>query len=90
MNNVFNPPTPEESAIKGAKKIYNNLKDKNFEFKSQCLGFANGYLIDIVNSPRDDEDDLPENKCEDYLAKRSKNLIELDRDGNLVRIFSKK
>lgn len=45
-----------------------------------------GWVVDIVHSPREPADDLPENQCQAYLEGRSTHFVELDTNGNLVRI----
>ena len=57
-------------------------------FSSQCLGVVGGYAVDIVHVPRTEEDNLPENQCEDYREGRVSKFIELDKDGNVIRIFN--
>ena len=39
-----------------------------------------------VHYPRTSEDDLPENQCSDVINKKTSRFIELDQNGNLVRI----
>lgn len=59
-------------------------------FNSQCLGTINvnnlDYVVDIVHVPRTQEDNLPENQCEDYRTGKVQHFIELDKDGNVVRV----
>ena len=53
---------------------------------SQCLGNCEDYAVDIVHVPRNPEDNLPENQCEDFRAGRVSHFIEMDKLGNIVRI----
>ncbi|MGV8152330.1 MAG: hypothetical protein ACP5OG_04560 [Candidatus Nanoarchaeia archaeon] len=75
-----------------AKKLYDQKKSEGIDFKSQCLGAIEAnftmYVVDIVNVPRDYEDNRIENQCFDYRSGRIKNFIELDRQGNLVKIYN--
>jgi hypothetical protein len=53
---------------------------------SQCLGICGNYAVDIVHVPRIPEDDLTENKCSDYGNGFVNHFIELDKNGDIVRI----
>ena len=83
-----NKPTSEEKQkiIEQAKQLYEQKKAEGMQFSSQCLGNVGGYAVDIVHVPRTAEDNLPENQCEDYRTGKVKHFIELDKDGNVVRI----
>lgn len=74
-----------------ALKLYNQKKEEGMEFSSQCLGTINAegveYAVDIVHVPRAPEDDLPQNQCDDFRSGRVKHFIELDKEGNVVRIM---
>jgi hypothetical protein len=48
--------------------------------------FGEGYAVDIVNVPRTSEDDLSENQCSAYASGTVKNFIELNKNGQIVRI----
>lgn len=73
-----------------ALKLYNQKKADGMEFNSQCLGTievgGEKYAVDIVHVPRTEEDNLPENQCEDYRTGKVKHFIELDKDGNVLKI----
>jgi hypothetical protein len=56
------------------------------EINSQCLGICGDYAVDIVHVPRSSEDNLAENQCEAYRNGEVTHFIELDKDGNIVRI----
>lgn len=45
-----------------------------------------GWVVDIVHVPREEIDNLPGNQCQAYLEGRARNFIELDTNGNLVRV----
>lgn len=45
-----------------------------------------GWVVDIVHNPRELMDDLPQNQCQAYLEGRAKHFVELDMEGNLIRI----
>ncbi len=86
-----NPPTipPEvtrqQEAIKLALELYQKEKAQRV-LASQCLGKANNYAVDLVHNPRSQEDNLQENQCPDYLQGKVSKFIEIDAEGNIVRI----
>ena len=76
----------QQNAIECANNLYNGEMDKGSEFDSQCLGSCYDFAVDIVHVPRSDEDNLVENQCEAYRSGQVNHFIELDKEGNIVRI----
>ena len=76
----------QQQAIEEAVDLYNETKSEGTIFLSQCLGSTGDYAVDIVHVPRSDEDNKPENQCQDFINKKVSHFIELDKDGNIVRI----
>jgi hypothetical protein len=73
----------QEAAISCASdKFANFTGEKN----SQCLGTCGDYAVDIVHVPRSSEDNLAENQCSDYGKGIVQHFIELDKNGEIVRI----
>lgn len=54
---------------------------------SQCLGNCGDYAVDLVNVPRQKEDDVINNQCSAFLNGEVSHFIELDKEGNIVRII---
>jgi len=73
----------QQEAINCALEKFNNFSE---EKNSQCLEDCGDYAVDIVNVPRTSEDNLTENQCEDYVNGDIGHFIELDKEGNIVRI----
>jgi len=73
----------QQQHISCAQAKFSEFKE---EFNSQCLGSCGNYSVDIVNVPRITADDLTENQCPEYLNKETNSFIELDKNGNIVRI----
>ncbi|MBR9704014.1 hypothetical protein GOV12_01275 [Candidatus Pacearchaeota archaeon] len=69
--------------------LYNKFKDNVVLIDSQCLGVCNDYSVDIVNVPRNFDDSKVENQCPEYREGITTNFIELDKDGEIVRIVEK-
>lgn len=76
----------QQAIINCANDLYNQNKNNNTEFYSQCLGRCQGYSVDIVHVPRNSEDDLEENQCSDFREGLTKHFIELDLNGEIARI----
>jgi hypothetical protein len=76
------------TAINQAGYFYNQQKQRGESFSSgPCLSDAlmEDWVADLVHSPRELSDDLPQNQCSSYLEGRAKHIVELDLDGNFVR-----
>ena len=76
----------QQNLILQASNLYNQKKAEEMQFNSQCLGLIGDYAVDIVHVPRTTEDNLAENQCSDYREGKVSHFIELDKDGNIVRI----
>ena len=77
--------THEEHVV-CASGLYAGLIRAGVALDSQCLGVCGNYSVDIVHVPRISRDDLPENQCREYRENITRGFIELDQDGNVVRI----
>ena len=76
----------QQQAIECARGLYAQAKNSGMQFSSQCLGTCKNYAVDIVHAPRTAEDNLIENQCEDYREGKVVHFIELDKDGEVVKI----
>jgi hypothetical protein len=76
----------QQDAINCANNFYNSAKQSGLSFSSQCLGSCGNYSVDIVHVPRNEVDNLPENQCEDFRNGLTKYFIEIDKNGEIVRI----
>jgi hypothetical protein len=77
----------QQQIIEQALALYEQKKAEGMEFSSQCLGVVIDYAVDIVSVPRSVEDNMVENQCESYRSGEVTHFIELDEDGNIVRII---
>lgn len=73
----------QQEAINCSLNKFNNFTE---EKNSQCLGTCDDYAVDIVHVPRTKEDDLAENRCDEYKNGNVSQFIELNSDGEIVRI----
>lgn len=76
----------QQQIIDCALQLYQDEKDKGIDFSSQCLGTCGDYAVDIVHIPRDETDNLPANQCEAYRKGEVSHFVELDKEGNIVRL----
>lgn len=77
-----------ERAIALAQELYAVKKEQGVDFsKGPCLSenLMDGWVADIVHSPRLAVDDLPENQCQNYRSGKAFRLVELDPEGNVIR-----
>ena len=74
----------QQQIISCALNLYDN--ETKMSLSSQCLGTCGDYAIDVVHVPRTQEDNLTENQCGAYKNREVNHFVELDKDGNVVRI----
>lgn len=79
-----------DKAIATAKSVFKQQIATGVDMSSgPCLSndLMKDWVADVVHSPREPVDDLPENQCQAYLERRASHFVELDTSGNLVRVF---
>jgi len=76
----------QKEIIACANNLYAQAKEK-MNLSSQCLGKCGDYSIDIIHNPRTEEDNLMENKCQDYINKITNHFLELDKNGKIIKII---
>jgi len=76
----------QQTALNCAYMLYESEKQSGKQLSSQCVGTCGDYAVDIVHDPRTEEDNLAENQCQEYRAGEVKHFIEMDKDGNIVRM----
>jgi hypothetical protein len=78
-----------DKAASQARKAYEDKKKARVDFSDgPCLtnDLITNWALDLVHNPREKIDDLKENQCQSYLEGRTKHFIEMDQNGNIVRI----
>lgn len=81
--------TEDDLAVQEAKQVYAREKQMGTDFSNgPCLtnDLMQDWVADTVHSPRIEVDDQPQNQCRAYLEGRAHHFVELDIDGNLVRV----
>lgn len=80
---------PKEAPISKAQTLFQQRLREGMDMgRGPCLSndLNPGWVVDVVHNPREAVDDLPENQCAAYLEGRASHFIELDLEGNVVRI----
>lgn len=90
-NTTYKPGISKEvdSAVNQARHFYKVNKDGGVDLShGPCLSddLTSGWVADIVHNPRQEIDDLPENMCPSFISGKAKHFVELDLDGNLIRV----
>lgn len=78
-----------DTAISAAFSLYKERLAQGVDMTDgPCLtnDLMPSWVVDIVHSPREKIDDLPQNQCQAYLEGRAIHFVELDANGNLVRV----
>lgn len=85
-------------ALQKAQEIYLTAKNQSLDFSSgPCLsntlhGNADYpetmWVLDIAHNPREAVDDLPANQCSAFREGHARNFIELDQNGQVIKIYS--
>jgi hypothetical protein len=78
-----------DMAVKQAKALYAVKSAEGEDFADgPCLtnDLLKDWVADVVHNPRITIDNLPENQCQAYLEGRAHHFVELDLEGNLVRV----
>ncbi len=81
--------TEVDTAVRQAQLLYRQKKGQGLDFTDgPCLtnDLMPNWVADIVHNPRTKIDDLPQNQCQAYIEGRAKHFVELDTNGNLVRV----
>lgn len=78
-----------DKAVVQAQSVYEQKKKIGFDFSSgPCLtnDLFTGWVVDIVHNPRIKADDDPSNQCPAFVEGRATHVVELDEEGNVVKV----
>lgn len=79
----------DTEAVIRAKDVYRKAREGGLDLSTgPCLSndLMPGWVADVVSNPRTSVDDLPHNQCAAFLEGRAQHFVELDTQGNLVRV----
>ena len=78
-----------DTAVRGALALFQRRTKEGMNMETgPCLtnDLMPDWVVDVVHSPREPSDDFPENQCQAYREGRADHFVELDINGNLVRV----
>jgi hypothetical protein len=78
-----------DNAVNTAKMLYDQQKKAKVDFSDgPCLTNAlmEDWVADIVHVPRSEVDNDPDNQCIAFLEGGAHHFVELDLNGNVVRV----
>ena len=80
--------TDQQNLIDQAQRLYQDVKIEGQDLtEGPCLGtIASDWVVDIAHNPREDIDNQSQNQCTDYLSGKAHHFIELDTNGDVVRV----
>lgn len=90
-NNKYKPGVSYEMdiAVSQAQSLYYQKNKLGIDFsEGPCLtnDLLPGWVADMVHVPREKVDNLAENQCQAYLEGRAQHFVELDLNGEVVRV----
>jgi len=78
-----------DDAVGKAQQIYKDRKSIGMDFTTgPCLtnDLLPDWVVDIAHNPRQSQDNLAENQCAALIEGRAKHFVELDLDGEVIRV----
>lgn len=78
-----------DHAVGQAQVVYNQKEKLGIDFTDgPCLtnDLLDDWVVDLVHNPRIKSDDLVQNQCPAFLEGRASHFVELDLEGNVVRV----
>lgn len=81
--------TEIDTMVGRAQKLYRDREAIGMDFSTgPCLtnDLAKDWVADIAHNPRKDLDNLAENQCPAFLEGRATHFVELDLEGEVIRV----
>jgi hypothetical protein len=77
-----------EQAVELAQQAFQQAQARGAPLaRGPCLGIIMpGWVSDIAHKPRQALDDQPENQCAAFRSGEAKHFVELDPQGNVIRL----
>lgn len=74
--------------VQAAQQMWRDAANQGVDFSSgPCLGtVGDDWAVDVVHVPRSPVDDQPDNQCAAYRRGQVHHFVELDVNGNVVRV----
>jgi hypothetical protein len=77
-----------DAAVAAAGQAYDEAIEQGVDMSNgPCLGvIMDNWVADVAHEPREDLDDESANQCEAYRRGDADHFVELDPDGNVIRV----
>jgi hypothetical protein len=81
-------PDEQQRAVDIAQQLFRQKKADGVSMsRGPCLGeIMPDWVADVVHNPRQPIDEDPDNQCSAYRNGKAHHFVELDTDGNVVRV----
>lgn len=79
----------DDKAVNQAQLLFSQIKETNTDLsKGPCLTNAlmPSWVADLAHNPREPVDNLPENQCKAFIEGSAKHFVELDLNGNVIKV----
>ena len=85
----------KDRAIEAAYDIYNQRVGEGVDMRNgPCISekieidppLSGWWVVDVAHKPRSEEDSDPNNQCESYRNGDAEHFVELDINGNLIKV----
>lgn len=80
----------EDLAIAKCKELFQQKQSEGMDFsQGPCLSneIIPDWVCDVAHSPRQAVDNRPENQCSAYREGKAEHFVELDTEGNVIKIY---
>lgn len=78
-----------DRVVNQARVVYERKRDLGVDFTDgPCLtnDLLPGWVVDITHDPRQPVDNLIQNQCQAFREGRAKHFVELDLEGNVIKV----
>ncbi len=75
-------------AIRMAQDLFRERQAQGMDMsQGPCLAeeIVPDWCVDVAHSPRQEIDNLPQNRCQSFISRRVHHFVELDAEGNVIR-----
>ncbi len=82
----------QQKILAAAQQVYNQKKAESIDFSAgPCLADSltdySDWVVDVAHNPRQEVDARQENQCASFRMGKAKHFVELDENGDLIRVY---
>lgn len=80
----------DDEAVRQAKVVFQEKSALGLDYTNgPCLtnDLMKNWVVDIVHHPRESIDDNPQYQCAAYIEGRAKRVVEMDQNGDIIRVY---